>query len=93
MTTFTTDDGAGTLRSWLIERVAVYLECEPGQVEPARSLADYGLHSMLALSLCADLEDYLQVQLEPTLVWDQPSIDALVAHLLSTVLASQDPGQ
>ncbi|GAB3984124.1 acyl carrier protein [Plantactinospora veratri] len=91
MTSFATSDDTDTLRAWLIERVASYLECGPAQVDPARSLADYGLHSVLALSLCADLEDHLHVRLEPTLVWDHPSVDALVAHLSTVVGRGEGP--
>jgi acyl carrier protein len=81
MTSPAAGNGSDMLRAWLIERVATYLECDVSQIDAARSLADYGLHSVLALSLSADLEDYLQMRLEPTVAWDHPSIDALVAHL------------
>lgn len=86
-------DRSASLRAWLIERVAAYLECEPSQIDPAQSLADYGLHSVLALSLGADLEDYLQVQLESTVVWDHPSIEELVAHLSGATGTGQDRPQ
>jgi acyl carrier protein len=84
-------DRSDTLRAWLIDRVAAYLECEPSQIDPARSLADYGLHSVLALSLGADLEDHLQVRLESTVVWDHPSIEELVAHLSGATGAAKNP--
>jgi acyl carrier protein len=82
-----TTTGTDALRAWLIDRVAYYLGCEPALVEPARPLADYGLDSVLALSLCGDLEDHLRIRLEPTVVWDHPTVDALVAH----VTAGRDP--
>jgi acyl carrier protein len=82
MVGYATDDAAA-LRAWLIEQVAEYLECGADQVDPTRSFTEYGLHSMLALSLCADLEEHLGTPLEPTVVWDHPSVDALIAHVLA----------
>jgi acyl carrier protein len=84
-----TDGGTAALRAWLIDRVAYYLECDPAAVDPARSLADYGLDSVLALSICGDLEDHLRIRLEPTAVWDHPTVDGLVAHVADTVLADR----
>lgn len=80
-----TDDA---FRAWLTERVAYYLECEPADVDPARNLAVDGLDSVLALSLCGDIEDHLDVRLEATVVWDHPTVDALVDHLSGVTAAA-----
>ncbi|MCA2211346.1 acyl carrier protein [Jidongwangia harbinensis] len=91
MTSFAAGDAAASLRSWLTARVAVYLDCPPGQIDPARSLAEYGLHSVLALALGADIEDRLCIGLEPTFIWDHPTIDDLVAHLSDAVAKQHQP--
>ncbi|MDL4774212.1 MULTISPECIES: acyl carrier protein [Thermomonosporaceae] len=70
-----------SLRSWLRERVAHYARREPADIDPSVSLTNYGLDSVYALSLCGDLEDHLGVVLEPTVVWDHPTIEALIAHV------------
>lgn len=90
MVGYATDDAAA-LRAWLIEHVAEYLECDADQIDPSRSFAEYGLHSMLALSLCADLEEYLHTPLEPTVVWDHPSVDALVAYVCAPAGRREGP--
>jgi acyl carrier protein len=76
-----TDGEDDAFRRWLTERVAAYLECEPSAVDPGRPLAEYGLDSVLALTLCGEIEDFLDVRLEPTVVWDCSTIDGLLAEL------------
>lgn len=73
------------LRTWMIERVAEYLERTPEQIEPDVSLASYGMDSLYALVLCGDIEDHLGIVVDPTLAWDHPTIDAIVAFLEQTV--------
>ncbi|GAA4715829.1 acyl carrier protein [Phytohabitans rumicis] len=69
------------LRPWLVERVAEFTERDPATIDPAAPLAGFGLDSVYALALCGEIEDHLGVTLEPTIVWDHPSVDALVAFL------------
>jgi acyl carrier protein len=69
------------LRRWLIETVADYAEMDPATVVATAPFAEYGLDSVHALALCGDIEDKFGVIVEPTLLWDHPSIEALVQHL------------
>jgi acyl carrier protein len=69
------------LRAWLIDRVAEYLRLPADEIDPSRRLAEYGLDSVYALALCGDIEDYLDVRLDATVVWDYPSIDELGGYL------------
>jgi acyl carrier protein len=72
------------LRAWLIDRVAEYLRLPAHEIDPSRRLAEYGLDSVYALALCGDIEDYLDVRLDATVVWDYPSIDELGGYLAGT---------
>ncbi|MEV0534376.1 acyl carrier protein [Kitasatospora sp. NPDC050463] len=76
------------LRGWLTDRVAFYLEIPVEQIEPDVKLVEYGLESVYALALCGDAEDEFGIELEPTLAWDYPTVDAL-AGLLAEKLAEQ----
>ena len=70
-----------TLVDWLTDRVAAYLHTESAAIATDAAIGDYGLDSVFALTLCADLECELGVVVEPTLVWDYPTIDAIAEHL------------
>lgn len=69
------------LRSWLIQRFAAKLQVAPQAIDPAASLAQYGVDSVDAIALAAELEAMLGRGVAPTLVYDYPTIDALAAHL------------
>jgi acyl carrier protein len=68
-------------RGWLLERLSGYLLRDPVSIDPTLPLAEYGMDSVAALSLCGDLEDEFGLVVEPTLLWDYPTVDALAAHL------------
>ncbi|WP_030692727.1 acyl carrier protein [Streptomyces globisporus] len=70
-----------SLDDWLLDRVAAYLHRGAETIEPAVPLAEYGMDSVMAMSLCGDLEDELGIEVEPTLLWDHPTIDRLRSHL------------
>jgi acyl carrier protein len=69
------------LRTWLTNRVAEYLRLPAREIDTSRQLAEYGLDSVYALALCGDIEDHLYIQVEPTVVWDHPTIDQLGGYL------------
>ncbi|MBP2702774.1 acyl carrier protein [Microbispora sp. RL4-1S] len=73
------------LRIWLIQRVASYLEKDPSDISPSVSLTQYGLDSVYAFVMCGDIEDHLDLRLEPTVAWDYRTIDALADHLTTLV--------
>lgn len=70
------------LTAWLIERVSVYLQRPPEEIDPREPLAEYGLDSVAALSLCGDVEEDFDLILDPTAAWDYPTVNAFAEHLL-----------
>lgn len=48
-------------------------------------LANYGVDSIHALSLCAELEERLGIEIEPTIAWDYPTIAQMAEFLASEV--------
>ena len=71
------------LHQWLITHLAVYLDRLPENIEATVPLAEYGMDSVCALSLCGDIEDDFGIVVEPSLVWDHPTVAHLTAHLTS----------
>ncbi|OII64917.1 polyketide synthase [Streptomyces sp. CC53] len=90
----TTGHTTGSLTTWLAERIALYLKRQPAEIDPDTPLAEYGLDSVAALSLCGDIEDDFDVLVEPTAAWDHPTVHALAAHLAEELAAqaAQDGG-
>jgi acyl carrier protein len=79
--------GTAPLHHWLTDRLAVYLDRLPDTIDPTVPLAEYGMDSVGALSLCGDIEDAFGIAVDPSLAWDHPTVVALVAHLSSRGVA------
>ncbi|MFI1562096.1 acyl carrier protein [Streptomyces sp. NPDC020490] len=83
----TTAHTTESLTTWLAERIALYLKRRPAEIDPDVPLAEYGLDSVAALSLCGDIEDDFDVMMEPTAAWDYPTVHALAGHLVEELAA------
>ena len=77
-----------SLTTWLVDRVAIYLQRDPAEIDPNEPLAEYGMDSVAALSLCGDVEEDFDLVLEPTVAWDYPTAAALAEHLAGELKAA-----
>src|SRR4051794_5308710 len=78
------------IRPRLVDRVAPHPERNPADIDEGTQLAEMGLDSVYALTLCGDVEDRFGLVVEPTLAWDHPTIDAITAHLAAAVGGAQE---
>jgi acyl carrier protein len=69
------------IRGWLLEKLAEVLKTDPAAIDTAAPLTRFGLDSMDAITLSGDLEDWLELRLPSTLLWDYPTIDGIVTYL------------
>lgn len=69
------------IRTWIIRHVANAAKIPEAQLDIHTPLAEYGLNSRQAVGLSGALEEWLKRELDPTLVWDHPSIEQLARHL------------
>ena len=79
---------AEAIQGWLIDKLAEVLEIEPNQIDVRQDFEEYGLESAEAINLSGDLEDYLNLRLPPTLLWDYQNIEALAQYLAHSNLSS-----
>ena len=61
------------IEEWLKTQLAESLYVDPADVDVREPFASYGLSSVAAITLTADLE--------ATLAWDYPTIELLAEHL------------
>ncbi|MFF8950930.1 SDR family NAD(P)-dependent oxidoreductase [Streptomyces sp. NPDC014940] len=76
----TTSEG---VRAWLVSAVAEAAGTDPAHLDPHRPLAELGLGSRHLVTLAAELGALTGRPLEPSLVFDHPTIDALVAAVFA----------
>ena len=69
------------LQAWLQNHVAEVLEMKAEEIDLERPLGEQGLDSVDAVGLTGELEDLLDRELEPTLAFEYPSINALAKYL------------
>ena len=67
----------------MVQKISDLLEVEPSQVDLDREFALLGLNSVHAVSLTGELEDLLHISLDPSLVYEFPTVNSLVDYLVS----------
>lgn len=73
--------GTPAIERWLTERVAALVGVAPNELDTAQPFAAFGLDSVAAVGLAGEIEDWLDVELPATILWDYPTIGALAGHL------------
>ncbi|MEZ7154948.1 acyl carrier protein [Streptomyces sp. MAD19A] len=66
------------MRDWLVARLAEHLRMSPDEIRPDMPLSEYGLDSLYALTVATEIEDHLGLTVDPTMMWDNPTVDALI---------------
>jgi acyl transferase domain-containing protein/acyl-CoA synthetase (AMP-forming)/AMP-acid ligase II/pimeloyl-ACP methyl ester carboxylesterase len=69
------------IQNWLRKNLAQRLEIPSSEIDIHEPFASSGLNSVAAVGLSADLEDWLEVKLSPTIIYDYPNIVELAAYL------------
>ena len=76
------------IQNWMCNYVADLLEVDISQIDVTIPFDRYGLDSSAAVGLAGDLEDYLEEELDPTLLYDYPTIESLTNHLVEELSAN-----
>lgn len=71
------------IQTWIVSYLADLLEVDPEEVDITIPFDRYGLDSSAAIGLTGELEDWLGSQVDPTLLYDYPTVESLVQHLNS----------
>ena len=77
----TTERSDAEIRRFLRAAVADLLDVDPASIEEQRPLTELGIGSRDAVGIVGDLKDFLDRDLDATLVWKTPTIAALAAAL------------
>ena len=71
------------IERFIVQHVAAALKMRKEAIDPARSVFDYGVDSVTAVTLCAGLEEWLGVVCDPDVVYAIPVIGRLAGHVAS----------
>ncbi|MBV6625897.1 MAG: acyl carrier protein [Rivularia sp. (in: Bacteria)] len=76
-------DKAEHIEEWITSYVANLLEVDAEEIDPTIPFDRYGLDSSAAVGMTGDLEDWLGREIDPTMIYDYPTIKALAECLSS----------
>ena len=74
------------IKSWLKEKIAREIKTQPENIATDRPFTDFGLDSIIIVTLVDELEFRLGVSLDPTIFWEYPTIEILTDWLLTEKL-------
>lgn len=69
------------IRTWLIAHVAEAARMDIYDIDPREPFATFGLGSVDAIALTGELEQWLDLRLPETIIWDYPTIEILTQYL------------
>jgi acyl carrier protein len=69
------------IQSWLTTHLAEQLGLSPEDIDVRKPFTEYGLDSIVGVFLAGDLEDWLGLQLSPTVLWEYPTTETLVQYV------------
>ncbi len=72
---------AAAVKEWLVGYIAQLLEFERSEVRTNLALSRYGLDSTSAVALTGDLGEWLDREVDPRLLYEQKTIDALASYV------------
>ncbi|MBD2256619.1 acyl carrier protein [Pseudanabaena sp. FACHB-2040] len=75
---------AAEIQAWIASYLADLLDIDADEVDVTIPFDQYGLDSAAAVGMSGDLEDWLGQKLDPTLLYDYPTVQALAHHLAAS---------
>jgi acyl carrier protein len=69
------------IEQWFIHYLTEQLDLSPDQIDVTVPFDDFALDSATAIAMTGDLEDWLGRGVDPTLVYDYPTISDLAEYL------------
>ena len=77
-----------TVLNWLATTLASYLELPATAIDPVVPLAEMGVDSVHAVGLVGDVEMHFDIDVEPTMIFDYPTLSH-IADYISAAVAEQ----
>jgi len=84
------DANRRTILRWLATRLAVYLEVPATTIDLMVPLAEMGVDSVHAISLVGDVEAHFDIDVDPTMIFDYPTLSHIAEYIGATVGERQE---
>ena len=77
------------LETWLLTWLTQRADLNPGTMQPTTPFAELGIDSLTAMEISQELDQLLELQLPPMVIWSCPTCEALAAFLAEELLADR----
>lgn len=71
------------IEEWLVAYIAELRGIKKEKISRTVMLSKYGLDSASAVTLSGDLMDWLKCNIDPTLLYEHPTIEQAAAHIVA----------
>jgi acyl carrier protein len=71
------------IEEWLVSYIADLRGMKKEKISRTTILSKYGLDSASAVTLSGDLMDWLKCDIDPTLLYEYPTIEQAAAHIVA----------
>lgn len=78
------------ISSWITSKIAEITNLDENEINPNEPFTYFGIDSMHVITFVGDLEDWLGIKIQATLLWDYPTIHAVTAHLSQRLQATNE---
>lgn len=78
---------SSVILSWLQEKIAAELACQPSTIQLNTVLANLKLDSIILVTISADLGDWSNCFVDPTIFWEFKDIKELIDWLIEQSLS------
>jgi acyl carrier protein len=75
---------------WLTARLAASLDVSPTTLEPMVPLAEMGVDSVHAVSLVGEIEAHFDIDADPTMIFDYPTLSHIAEYIRTAVAEQQE---
>ncbi len=75
------------LQAWLVNQLAEQFDLDAESIDIQKPLTQYGLDSIVAFTVVGELEEYLDIELPATLLWEHETIERAAEYVVNEELA------
>ncbi|MEX0794300.1 MAG: acyl carrier protein [Pirellulaceae bacterium] len=72
---------ADEVQDWIVDYLAKELDISPAKIDPRNTFDSFALDSATAIGMTGDLESWLGRRIDPTVVYDYPTIEEFSEYL------------
>lgn len=72
---------AEEIQDWIIDYLAKELDANPNSIDPSATFDSFALDSATAIGMTGDMENWLGKRIDPTIVYDYPTIEEFSNYL------------